>query len=127
MSAPVIAITSARTAIVGRVRQTRNPYRMVRLTQMKWNGTVSHSGTRSMAARFARVNSPHATSIDRTPLGPSGRSRRIDAIPHSSIGQDRRGAELGPKPADVHVDHVGPRVEVVAPHRRQQAFLRHGA
>ena len=70
MTAPVVTITAP-----GPDRRpdlhTRKPYRSVRLTQMKWNGTVSHSGTQEHGARFASEKSTHATSNQRTRLGHS--------------------------------------------------------
>src|SRR6478609_5990852 len=91
---------------------------------MKWNGTVSHWGTRSMAARLASENSTHATSNHRTRLGHSEASCRIDAISHPSVGGDHGGPELRAEPANAYVDDVRPRIEVEAPYRRQEAFLR---
>ena len=63
MSDAVDAMTAARVQTVGPTLQTRKPYRIVRLTQMKWKGTVSHVGKVIMPARFAKANRPQATSI----------------------------------------------------------------
>src|ERR1700730_15099078 len=98
---------------------------MVRLTQMKWKGTVSHSPKTIMATRFRAVKTPQAASSQ----APEGSSRRssssgIDAISLAPNGGDRLRAELRPQAAYIHVDDVRARIEVVAPHGRQQAFLR---
>src|SRR5437870_3803202 len=127
MNTPVNPITAASTVSVGRVRQTRNPYRTVRLTQMKWNGTVSHVGMTSIAARLASEKTTQATSIHRSRCGHSIASGRIEAVPYPTGRRDRVRTELRAEPADVDVDHVRARVEVVAPDRRQQPLLRHRA
>src|SRR5439155_7684980 len=124
MAAAVAAITTARTASVGRTFHTRKPYRIVRLTQMKWNGTVSQLGSSSIASRLTSEKKTQAMSIRRSRFGHSSRSIRIDAVPNPTHGRDRFGAELGAKPPDVHVDDVRPGIEVVAPDRGQQALLR---
>src|SRR6266496_3558650 len=94
---------------------------------MKWNGTVSQVGRSAIATRFATANPTQARSIhSRYSSGQAQRSARIDAVPLAPDRADGVGAELGPQPADVHVDHVGARVEVVVPHRRQQALLGDG-
>src|SRR6187200_1080110 len=54
----------------------------VRLTQMKWNGTVSHEGMRSIAARLASENRTQATSIHRSRFGHSSASGRIEPVSH---------------------------------------------
>src|SRR5437870_5000747 len=124
-AAPVNAMMPARSQSVGPVLHTRNPYSSVTLTQMKWKGTVSHSASSSIAARFANANRNHAASIRvKRCLGHS-RSDAIDAIPLPADGLDEVGAELGPEPAHVDVDDVRARVEVIAPHRGQQPLLRH--
>src|SRR6476620_2632725 len=127
MNAPVVSITTASTVKVGLVRQTRKPYRTVRLTQMKWNGTVSHAGRMRRAATSATENSTQATSIHRARFGHSSASGRIEPISHPTDRGDRVRTELRAEAANVDVDHVGPRVEVVTPDRRQQPLLRHGA
>src|SRR6266566_2092623 len=124
MNRPVNPITAASTVRVGRVRQTRNPYRTVRLTQMKWNGTVSHVGMTSIAARLASENTTQATSIHRSRCGHSIASGRIEAVPNPTDRGDRVRTDLRAEPADVHVDHVRARVEVVTPDRREQPLLR---
>src|SRR5467141_2906816 len=98
---------------------------MVRLTQMKWNGTVSHSAKTSIATRFRTVKAPHATS-SQTPPGSSRRSRSSgpDTVPLAADGGDRLRAELRSKAAHVDVDDVGPGIEAVAPDVREEAFLR---
>src|SRR5215218_82512 len=96
---------------------------MVRLTQMKWKGTVSHWGTNAMATRLAAAKTAQATSSQPEVSSWCRRSWDDDPIPLTSHGGDRGGAELGPKPAHVDIDHVGARVEVVAPDRRQEPLL----
>src|SRR5919201_3154961 len=96
---------------------------MVRLTQMKWKGTVSHCGTSAIATRLAAAKTTQATSSQPEVSSWYQRSRDGDAIPLTSHGGDRGGAELGPQPADVDVDDVGARVEVVGPERRQEPLL----
>src|SRR6476646_681750 len=127
MNTPVVTITTPSTVNVGLVRQTRQPYRTVKLTQMTWNGTVAHEGMRSIAARLASENSPQATPIHRSRFGHSSASGRIEPVSHPTDRGDRVRTELRAKAANVDVDHVGPRVEVVTPDRRQQPLLRHGA
>src|SRR5580765_1163397 len=127
MNTPVVTITTPSTVKVGLVRQTRKPYRTVRLTQMKWNGTVSHEGMRSIAARLATENRTQATSIHRSRFGHSSASGRIEPVSNPTDRGDRVRTELRAEAANVDVDHVGPRIEVVAPDRRQQPLLRHGA
>src|SRR5215218_7953137 len=98
---------------------------MVRLTQMKWKGTVSHCGTNTMATRLATAKTAQATSSQPEVSSWCPRSWDDDAIPLTSHGSDGGGAELGPEPAHVDVHDVGARVEVVAPDRRQEPLLGH--
>ena len=50
---------------------------------MKWNGTVSQSGHRSIAYRFASENSTHAMSHQRKRFGHSNAVRlHRSGIPH---------------------------------------------
>src|SRR5438105_13641223 len=97
---------------------------MVRLTQMKWKGTVSHSPKTSIPTRFRTVKTPQATS-SQAPLGTSRRTRSSgrDAISFATDGDDRFGAQLGSQPAHVDIDDVGARIEVVAPDAGQQSVL----
>src|SRR4029453_679853 len=97
---------------------------MVRLTQMKWKGTVSHCGTNAMATRLATAKATQATSSQPEISSWCPRSWD-DAIPPTSHGRDRGGTELGPEPAHIDIDHVGARVEVIAPDRRQKPLLGH--
>src|SRR5512132_258295 len=127
MNAPVVSITTASTVKVGLVRQTRKPYRTVRLTQMKWNGTVSHEEMMSIAARLASENSTQATSIHRSRFGHSSVSGRIEPVSHPTDRGDRVWTELRAEAANVDIDHVRSGVEVVTPDRREQPFLRHRA
>src|SRR5262252_2818924 len=98
---------------------------MVRLTQMKWNGTVSQLGMTSIATRFAIEKTTHATKIHRSRFGHRPRSS-IETVPHAAHRRDRLGAELGTQPPHVDVHHVGTRIEVIAPDRREQPLLGHG-
>src|SRR2546427_4841211 len=97
---------------------------MVRLTQMKWKGTVSHSAKTSIATRFRAAKTPQPTS-SQAPLGSSLRRRSggVDTVSLTPDGDDRLRAQLGPQATDVDVDDVRARVEVVAPYVRQQAFF----
>src|SRR5215213_7369307 len=96
---------------------------MVRLTQMKWKGTVSHRGTSTMATKLAAAKASQATSTQPEASARCRRSWDGDPIALTSHGHDRVGAELGPEPAHVDIDHVGARVEVVVPDRRQEPLL----
>src|SRR5215216_4803121 len=98
---------------------------MVRLTQMNRKGTVSHCGTNTMATRLATAKTAQATSSQPEVSSWCPRSWDDDAIPLTSHGSDRGGAELGPEPAHVDVHDVGARVEVVTPDRRQEPLLGH--
>src|SRR5829696_592235 len=98
---------------------------MVKLTQMKWKGTVSHCGTNAMATRLATAKTTQATSSQPEVSSWRPRSWDDDAIPLTSDGCDRGGTELGPEPAHIDVDHVGARVEMKAPDRRQKPLLGH--
>src|SRR4029453_865933 len=84
---------------------------MVRLTQMKWKGTVSHWGTNAMATRLAAAKTAQATSSQPEVSSWCRRSWDDDPIPLTSHGGDRGGAELGPNPAPLDIDPVGPRGE----------------
>ena len=92
---------------------------------MKWNGTVSHSGTSAIAARFASENSDPRDVDPAIPVGPLERVQSASMrYPTPRSVTIAVGAELRPQPTDVHVDDVRSRIEVVAPHRRQQPLLR---
>src|SRR5581483_2140508 len=124
ISRPVETMTTASVRNVGRTRQTRKPYSNVRLTQMKWNGTVSHSGSSSMATRFATPNAAHATSTQYRRHGHRARSG-IDPVPDPTFGDDHVRAELGAQSPHVHVHDVRAGVEVISPDGGQQPLLRH--
>src|SRR5690242_13986317 len=84
---------------------------------MKWNGIVSQFGQSSIATRFAPANANHAISIALCCSEP------ITAMPHRF---DRRlRAELLSQPPDADLDDVGARIEVIAPHVREQSFPAH--
>src|SRR5438093_1261415 len=127
MNRDVANMTAASVASVELIFQTRNPYRIVTLTQMKWKGTVSHDGKRTIATRFATANRPHAMSIQYWRSGQSLPSVDIEAVPLSPNGLDEVGAELRPQTAHIDVDHVRLRIEVEAPHGSEQPLLRHGS
>src|SRR6266498_1535863 len=90
---------------------------------MKWKGTVSHSPKTSMATRLRQANAPHATSIQYLRNGHCHPSR-IDAIPSPANRLDQLRSKLGPETPNVYVHNVGPGIEMVAPDRVEQAFLR---
>src|SRR5581483_3201115 len=92
---------------------------------MKWNGTVSHSGSRYIAARFATPNAAHATSTQYRRHGHRTRSRS-EPVPNSAFGHDHVRPELGAKSPHVHVHDVRAGVEVIPPHRGQEPFLGDG-
>src|SRR4029453_14909038 len=96
---------------------------MVRLTQIKWKGTVSHRGTRAMATRLAAAKASQATSTQPEASARCRRSLDGGSIALTSHRHDRVGAQLGPEPADVDVHHIGARVEVVVPNRRGEPPL----
>src|SRR5262245_20715025 len=99
---------------------------MVRVTQMKWKGTVSQSGQSHMARMFATANTPQATlTATGTRAGQSERSARCKLVALSAHGLDRLLPELGPQPADVDVHHVRSRFEVITPDGGQEPLLRH--
>src|SRR5689334_16121977 len=79
---------------------------------MKWNGIVSQRGDASMATTLTAAKAPQASS---------GPLRAGNPVAGMADGLDRRGGpELLAQPPDAHVDDVGARVEVVAPHVREQ-------
>src|SRR5436190_3713898 len=87
---------------------------------MKWKGIVSQVGQSSIATRFAAANANHANSTAPKRLS---RGESVPAMPH---GLDRGfRAELLPEPPDADVDHVRPRIEMVAPHIREEALAGH--
>src|SRR2546425_354262 len=97
------------------------------LTQMKWNGTVSHVGMSCIANRFATAKTPQATSSQWIAgATPWRRSGGVEAIALTPDGDDRVRAQLLAQPRHVDVDHVGAGVELVAPDRGQQVLLGHG-
>src|ERR1700680_807403 len=97
---------------------------MVRLTQIRWNGTVSQRSNTNIATRFAMAKITQAMSTQtKRRDGHVERSARINPIPHSTNGLDQLAAKLGPQTADVDVDDVGARIEVISPHVGQNAFL----
>src|SRR3954462_6596464 len=89
---------------------------MLRLAQMKWNGTVSHLGQASIAAMFARQNPPHASSTFLC----------RNAVATVANGLDRSvGTELAAQAPHTDVDDVGTGVAGSAPHIGHDARPRH--
>src|SRR5215211_178631 len=79
---------------------------------MKWKGIVSQLGSSPIATRFATANAAQAIS------GTLRRSQPIAAMSHRL---DRcLLAEFLPQSSNAHLDHIRARVEMVAPHLRQQ-------
>src|SRR6266511_3193182 len=116
ISVPVAIVTAPSTPTILSVRQTRNPYTSVRLTQMKWNGIVSHRSHVIIAARFATANAPHASSTD----------LRRKPVPGRSHGFDRGvRPELLAHAPHAHVDDIRARIEVVSPHLGEKPLAAH--
>src|ERR1700688_2917594 len=116
----------------------------VRLAQMRWKETLSQLGNMNMKSRLTRAKIVHAMSIARGGYGQpkagrrgrrgrrgaggsfSAASARHELIALTPDRLDQFEAELGAEPADAYVHHVGSRVEVVAPDRREQLALGDG-
>src|ERR1700730_14651608 len=123
----VATMITPNTISVDFIRQTRKPYRIVRLTQMKWKGTVSQAAKTQIAPTSSTAKPPQATSIQRKRLDDQGqRSGRINPISLAAHGLDRFPAELGAEPADVDIDDIGAAVEPVTPDGGKQALLADG-
>src|SRR5580700_8817413 len=108
---------------------------------MRWNGIVSQHGNMNMKSRLTRAKIHHPTSIARGGYGQPNRgsrcscgsgggrnSRAVASARHELIAPtphrlDHVEAELRAEPPDAHVDHVGPRIEVVAPDGGEQLAL----
>ena len=90
---------------------------------MVWHAQRRRS---AMATRLASAKPTQTRSSQRRRSGQPKRSVRGDSIPLTSHGRDRVGAQLGPEPAHIDVDHVGAGIEVVLPDRRQQPLLGDG-
>src|SRR4051812_9057212 len=89
---------------------------MLRLAQMKWNGTVSHLGHATIAAMFVRQKPPHPSSIFLC----------RNAVATVANGFDRSvGAKLAAQAAHADVDDVGTGVAGGAPHVGHDAGPRH--
>src|SRR6266542_1534145 len=69
---------------------------------------------KTMAATLAAENIPQAIS--------SQYLRSFEPISDISHRLDEIGTQLGPEPADVHVNHVAPGIERQTPHVRQELF-----
>src|SRR5438105_5999317 len=98
------------------------------LTQMKWKGTVSHEGTRTIAPRFRTAKTIQAMSSRCSRNGHSSRRLRSgdgDAISLAPDGDDDARAQLGPDPPHAHVDDVRVGLEVVPPDGGQEPLLGH--
>src|SRR4029450_3383041 len=112
ISVPVETITKPSVKAVAPGPQTRNPQTSVRLTQMKWNGTVSHRSQRTIASRFATAN---ATQPSSTAL------RLSQSVAGMANGFDRRpGPEFLAQPADADVDDIRAWIEVITPDLGEQ-------
>src|SRR5437868_6227350 len=84
---------------------------------MKWNGIVSHRGNAVMTKKFTTAKTAQAVS---------SHLRRRNPITRMADRLDRSvRAELLAQAADTDVDDVGTRIEVVAPHLRQEALAAH--
>src|ERR1700677_126929 len=83
----------------------------------------------NMRSRLARAKIVHTVSITRGGYGqPRRGSLLASSVGHELIALtpyrlDQVKAQLGAEPADAHVDHVGPRVELVAPDGGEQLAL----
>src|SRR5437764_8994681 len=101
---------------------------MVRLTQMKWNGTVSQSRNSSIPPRLTTEKRAHPTSSQwNRRTGHSHRSSHTDPVSLPADRLDDVRSELPAEPRHVHVDDVRAGVEVEAPRRREELLLRQGA
>src|SRR3569623_3378389 len=129
--APVTTTITASDTTVTFMLQPRQPYMSETPIQMKWNGTVAHARSTKIPQALAATKHHHrmstrywrhTTAVRRgTPTVTS----ESDAIPDSAHGGHRCRPELLADPPDVDVDHVGLRIEVVAPHLREQPPLGH--
>src|SRR5437879_13843538 len=80
---------------------------MVRLTQMKWNGTVSQVAKMNIAARLARAKITQATSIQSRPrVGQVHRSGDFNPVTLAPNCPDRLTAEFCPEPPYIDVYDV---------------------
>ena len=95
-----------------------HPYSSVRLTQMKWNGTVCQSVRTIIAVRFANAKPAHRTSNAWLRL------RDIDTIANVPHRLDGFGSEFAPEPADVDIHDVAAWVKRVAPYILEQLHSR---
>src|SRR6202011_5389032 len=67
---------------------------------------------------------PQATSIHKKPrVGQGQRSGRVNPVPLPADRFDGLPADLGTKPADVDIDDIRARVEVIPPDGREQVLL----
>src|ERR1700736_2492769 len=94
---------------------------------MKWKGTVSQSAKTYIATRFSSAKMPQATSTHRKPrVGHAQRSGRVNPVPLPADRFDGLPADLGTKPADVDIDDIRARVEVIPPDGGEQVLLTDG-
>src|SRR5207253_10273451 len=97
---------------------------MVRLTQMKWNGTVSQVAKMNIPVRLARAKITQATSIQSRPrVGQVHRSGDFNPVTLAPNRPDRLTAEFCPEPPYIDVYDVRSRVEPVSPDFGQEALL----
>src|SRR5262245_23522123 len=94
----------------------------------KWNGGSSRAWFLYVCSRSA-IGTSARHCIAEAARGEGGQSIKVsgsiyEAIAEADDGFDlpARVAELGPQPADVHVDRSGFDEPVVAPHPLQQAI-----
>src|SRR6266498_2765550 len=97
---------------------------------MKWKGTVAHWLKIRMPHAFTPTKIHHPTSMrwcrkPRASRSPHSGGLEINAIADAPYRRDDIRPELLPQSSDVDVHNVCLRVEVVAPHRRQQARFGH--
>src|SRR5262245_19340175 len=105
---PVVTHTRLSTSTVDRSDQRRMAYTSVKLTQMKWNGIVSHRPMRKMVTRLMRAKQPQATSIQRL--------RNVEPIANVSHRLDDAISQLGSQPTNVDINHIAAVGEAQPPH-----------
>src|SRR5437879_10530835 len=99
---------------------------MVRLTQMKWNGTVSQVAKMNIPVRLARAKITQATSIQSRPrVGQVHRSGDFNPVTLAPNSPDRLTHALCPEPPYIDVHHVRSRIEPVSPDVAHETRLAH--
>src|SRR6185312_5091094 len=79
---------------------------------MKWNGTVSNSGSTRIARRFAPANATQSDS--------SQYLRANEAITDISNRLDVGADELVPEPTDADIDDIGCGIERITPNAAEE-------